>query len=274
MEQAQGGKVKPARILAGSLWGVATLVLLGLLAVIVIGTPGALRPIQALSAAAIVVAAVIAMLQFKRARDQDYRARAAEQSKTHLDQCQLVLERAERILKGHDPEATQPAQSRLLWNETAHQLLLFETLSKEVTEPAHQAVLEAWEAYYRHRFHWLLFADEERLTGLPLHFYAGAKASQEQPVRSEIDPRAIAVVQSFAAYPEGAGDVLEGVDVGERLARSGVGLKTQMGLRGFLCMRGPFGVDIEQAMSERLGRSWSLDPTAEAGPHQDDESWR
>lgn len=265
--------MKLARILAGPLWGVSTLVLLVLLAVLITANPDALRPLQALSAAAIVVAAVVAMLQFARAREQDQRLRAAEQSKTYLDECQLLLDRAERILQGHDPEATKPAQSRLLWNEAARQILLFERLSKEVTEPAHQAVLEAWEAYYRHRFHRLLFADEERLTGLPLHFYAGTIEKGEQQARSKIDPRAIAIIQSFAAYPDGAADALEGVDVGERLARRGVGLKTQMGLRAFLCTRRQVSVDIERAMSERLGRPWSLDPMAEAGPHRDDESW-
>jgi hypothetical protein len=123
------------------------------------------------------------------------------ESKNHLDQAVLALQRAYNALTC-DGENVRPVPAdRLAWLTAARHIETYKVLKRGVTEPSHRAMCEDSEEYWRHKFY-------EALDMHNIHeasYYSENRAEN----RSGLQPTSLIVVYGFASWPEGKADLLD-----------------------------------------------------------------
>lgn len=99
--------------------------------------------------------------------------RRDRESKNHLDQAILTLQRAHAALT-NDGQCEHARPDRLVWLTAARHIETYKVLKRGVTEPSHKVLCEDHEEYWRHRVYLAInmhalhqpgWYDEDRATG-------------------------------------------------------------------------------------------------------------
>lgn len=124
-----------------------------------------------------------------------------------------TMERAYLVLRGPDPQAPIPPQSRLNWLTAARLIEEYRATKGEIKDSQLYRECESHEEHWRHQVYLLL---KPLATGNPDYFRSGSSSETIQSVSAVI-------VHSFADWPEGKKDPLSVYgSIGDATAKFGI----------------------------------------------------
>ncbi|KFX62362.1 hypothetical protein [Paraburkholderia fungorum] len=196
------------------------------------------------SIASPVIAAIAMCVSAYIARTAIKTPQRDRESKNHLDQAILSLQRAHGALT-NDGRAERAEPDRLNWLTAARHIEMYKKLKQGVTEPSHKVMCEDHEEYWRHRV-----ADAIDMYALrPKGWYEEDRANR----RSGLHPESLVIVYGFASWPDDKGDPIDEADLAAIAAAHDV-RKGNHGLRDYL-ERFPVNAVLNAADAERKPRN-------------------
>ena len=130
--------------------------------------------------------------------------RSDRESKNHLDQAILSLQRAHAALTD-DGKSEHARPDRMNWLTAARHIETYKVLKRGVTEPSHKVLCEDHEEYWRHRIHLAVNMYNIMQPG----WYDGDYATQ----KSGLYPPSLLIIYGFASWPENKEDPIDHADL-------------------------------------------------------------